>query len=174
QDENLRGFVNLLAAGENALVRLDLPAGENLKVEPIGARLSALADADTPVEAKFFDAAPSVDAQTQGQGFLFLVWGKANQSRFKPGAAVTGFIKMSGDSQPGVLVPRNAVVRFNGTTWIYLQTGEDNFARAEVALGSPLTDGWFVREGLKAQDKVVTVGAQQLLSEELKGQIGGD
>jgi hypothetical protein len=27
---------------------------------------------------------------------------------------------------------------------------------------------------LKAQDKVVVVGAQQLLSEELKGQIGGD
>jgi hypothetical protein len=29
-----------------------------------------------------------------------------------------------------------------------------------------------VREGLRPQDKVVIVGGQQLLSEELKGQIG--
>ena len=84
------------------------------------------------------------------------------------------FLKLAGDAQTGVLVPRNAVVRFNGAAWIYLQTGEENFSRVEVALGSPLTDGWFVRAGLKSQDKVVIVGAQQLLSEELKGQIGGD
>jgi hypothetical protein len=31
-----------------------------------------------------------------------------------------------------------------------------------------------VVSGLKPQDKVVIVGGQQLLSEELKGQIGGD
>jgi hypothetical protein len=71
-------------------------------------------------------------------------------------------------------VPHNAVLRFNGATWIYLQTGGDKFQREEVALETPVEGGWFVREGLKPQQKVVTVGAQQLLSEELKGQIGGD
>jgi hypothetical protein len=39
-------------------------------------------------------------------------------------------------------------------------------------LDSPLPNGWFVTKGLKAQDKVVTVGGQELLSEELKGQGG--
>jgi hypothetical protein len=34
----------------------------------------------------------------------------------------------------------------------------------------PLEKGWFVRETFKPEDKVVTVGAQQLMSEELKGQ----
>jgi len=42
----------------------------------------------------------------------------------------------------------------------------------EVALDRPLEDGWFVGSGLKADAKVVTPGAQQLLSEELKGQGG--
>jgi hypothetical protein len=43
-----------------------------------------------------------------------------------------------------------------------------------VSLGRPLADGWFVTEGFKAGDKLVLVGAQQLLSEELKGAGGGD
>ena len=104
----------------------------------------------------------------QGRGYLFLV--TPNPSRLAPGAAVTGFLSLPGEAQSGVAVPRDAVVRFNGATWVYVQTGEDTFQRTEVALDRPLENGWFVREGLKPQDKVVIVGAQQLLSEELKGQ----
>ena len=68
-------------------------------------------------------------------------------------------------------MPRETVVRFNGTTWVYVQTGDDTFQRTEAKLDRPLDKGWFVREGLKPQARVVSVGAQQLLSEELKGQI---
>ena len=64
------------------------------------------------------------------------------------------------------------MVRFGGATWIYLQTAEESFQRVEVTLDSPLQNGWFVGKGLKPQDKVVTVGGQELLSEELKGQGG--
>ena len=71
-----------------------------------------------------------------------------------------------------MVVPRNAVLRFNGATWVYLQTGGDTFQRTEVALEQPLENGWFVRQGMKAGDKVAVGGAQQLLSEELKGQLG--
>ena len=62
-------------------------------------------------------------------------------------------------------------MRFNGGTWVYLQNSADQFERREVQLDSPLPNGWFVTSGLKPQDKIVTTGAQQLLSEELKGQI---
>ena len=57
----------------------------------------------------------------------------------------------------------------NGATWIYLQTSEEKFQRTELALERPVEAGWFVRQGLKPEEKVVTAGAQQLLSEELKG-----
>jgi hypothetical protein len=68
-----------------------------------------------------------------------------------------------------VAVPRSAVLRFNGATWVYRQTSDETFERLEVALDRPLENGWFVREGLKPGEKLVTVGAQQILSEELKG-----
>jgi hypothetical protein len=153
-------------------VRIELPAGEFLKSDPSGARLVPLASGSQPIEARFVGAATAIDPQTQGQGFLFLV--ESNGARLVANAAVEGFIKLPGDAQSGVAVPRNSVIRFNGATWIYRQTGDETFQRTEVALDRPLDNGWFVREGLKPQDKVVTVGAQQLLSEELKGQIGGD
>jgi len=111
--------------------------------------------------------APMVDPQAQGQGFLLLV--SPNPTRLAPGAAVTGFLGLAGEPQSGVAAPREAIVRYNGGAWVYLQTGADTFTRVEVPLERPLENGWFVREGLKANDKVVTVGAQQLLSEELKG-----
>jgi len=169
--DDLPEFAQRLASGESALVRVELPAGEMLKSEPASARLVPVAGDNQPIEAKFVGAAAVMDPQTQGQGFLFLV--ESNQSRLVSGVAVTAFIKLTGDSQSGVSVPRNAILRFNGATWIYLQTGDQTFQRTEVSLDRPVSDGWFVREGLKPQDKVVTVGAQQLLSEELKGQGSG-
>ena len=165
-------LVQSLTTGDSALVRMDLPAGGSLKSEPAGARLVSLDENAAPIDAKFISAAPSVDPQTQAQGFLFLV--EANSSRLVPGAAVTGFLKLSGEAQAGVFVPRDAVLRFNGAAWVYIQAGPDDFSRTQVLLDRPVTEGWFEIKGLKPQQHIVTVGAQQLLSEELKGQLGGD
>jgi len=108
----------------------------------------------------------------QGRGFLLLI--SPNSLKLVPGLALTGLLSLPGEPRSGVLLPRSAVVRYNGATWIYLQTGEETFQRTQVALDSPLQDGWFVEKGLKPKDKVVTVGGQQLLSEELKGQGGAE
>ncbi len=170
--EDLAGLVRSLASGDSALVRIDLPPGGNLETPPESARLLSVGDESRPVEAQFVGVPPGVDPQTQGRGYLFLV--ETNQSRLVAGAAVTGFLKLSGAAQAGVTVPRSAVVRVNGATWVYLQNGGDEFERVEVALDRLLDSGWFVAKELKADAKIVTVGAQQLLSEELKGQGGGD
>ena len=49
---------------------------------------------------------------------------------------------------------------------------EELFERKDVALERPLADGWFVEDGLQPKQKIVVTGAQQLLSEELKGPEG--
>ena len=152
-------------------MRVDLPASEALSSAPSGARVVGLGLEAHPVPADYFGDAPAVDPLTQAHGYFFLV--TTNQPKLTPGMAVTAFVPAEGQTQTGVVVPRSAIVRFKGATWIYLQTSDKCFSRTEVALDRPLMDGWFVRGGLKAPDKVVTVGAQQLLSEELKGQIGG-
>ena len=69
-----------------------------------------------------------------------------------------------------MIVPQPAVVRQSGQTWVYVQIAEDQFARREVALEEPVADGWFTRS-LPGGSRVVSTGAQTLLSEEFKSQI---
>ena len=167
--KDLPAFVQSLSSLASVLVELDLPAGEAVNASPTGVRLLTLSDGSKPIEATLVGPAPMVDAQMQGRGFLCLV--APNSSHLAPGAAVTGLLTLPGGAESGVAVPREAVVRFNGAAWVYAQTGDDAFERKEIAVDRPLDQGWFVRDGLKPQDKVVTVGAQQLLSEELKNQL---
>jgi hypothetical protein len=165
--DELRMLVQSLVSLSNALVQLNIAAGETLPAVPTGGQILPLGTDSTPVGAKFLGPAPQIDPQMQGPGYLFLV--SPNSSRLTPGAAVAGYILLPGEPQSGVALPREAVVRYNGTAWVYRQTSEQTFVRTEVALQRPLTDGWFVRKGVKVQDKVATTGAQLLLSEELKG-----
>jgi len=158
-------FVKSLASREEALVRVDLPAGESLNRPPSSARLISLGDSEHPVAAEFFDTAPAVDPQTQGQGFLFLVGGKP--SGFSPNVAVTGYLKIPGEPLSGVIVPSSAVIRYQGKAWVYLQTGDKEFTRREIPLDRPGANGWFVPSGVTDKDRVVASGAQTILSEEL-------
>ena len=89
-----------------------------------------------------------------------------------PGAAVTGFIKVRGDPLQGVEVPGSAVVRHERRAWVYVQTGKARFTRRSIPLEHASGDGWFVSEGVGPSDRIVVSGAQVLLSEELKSQIG--
>ncbi|MFM2294060.1 MAG: hypothetical protein RLZZ350_473 [Verrucomicrobiota bacterium] len=154
--------LKLLAAGEAVLVQIALPGGDSLKSAPASARIASLNDAAKFVSADFFDAGAGVDPMTQQQSFLFL----AKQSSLTPGAAVTGFLKTGGAAVSGVTIPADAILRHDGKAWIYLQTGDDEFSRREITLDRATDGGWFTSE-LSATNKVVTSGAQMVLSTEL-------
>lgn len=166
---DLRDFVQSLSTGDMAFARIDLLAGEFLNSTPEHARLFPVSGETNAVEAEFVSPMPNVDAQTQGQGFLFLV--KSNQFHLAPGAAVVGYLTLAGEAQDGVLIPRNAAVRFSGKPWIYIENGNDAFTRREISEEQPLADGWFMKDAFKPGDRVVMTGAQMILSEEQKYQI---
>jgi hypothetical protein len=164
------GFVQSLISLETALVRVDLPMSEPLKANPTGARLLTLAGQS--LEAAFLGHAPGVDPQMQGRGFFFLL--KPNPARLAPGEAVTGFLKLPGEPLAGVMIPREAVVRTEGAGWVYLlKGGGETFIRTQIPLEHPTEAGWLVTKEVTADDYVVVLGAQQLLSVEQKGS-GGD
>jgi multidrug efflux pump subunit AcrA (membrane-fusion protein) len=167
--QDLAAFVKSLSSLESVLVELDVPAGEAVNAAPKAARLLSLTEDRRPIEAQLIGPAMSVDPQMQGKGFFCLV--VSNGTHLVPGQAVAGLLSLPGEAQSGVTLPRDAVVRFNGATWVYVQTSETTFERREAALERPLKEGWFVREGLKPEQKVVTAGAQELLSEELKNLV---
>ena len=153
---------------EAALVRVDVPAGEALPGKPTGAQLMPLTADAKPITAEYFGAATSTDPQLQGQGFLFLV--RSNTPAV--GAALTAQIQTDGTPVAGILVPARAIVRHEKEGWVYVQTGDDKFTRRVAELGRASGEGYFVTSGFAAGEKVVTTGAQLLLSEELKGQGG--
>jgi membrane fusion protein, multidrug efflux system len=161
----LPALVKALAALQAALVRVDVPAGEPLPGHPTGAQLLPLIADAHPIDAEYLGTATTTDPQFQGLGFLFLVHSNAPTA----GAALTGWIQTEGPRASGLLIPANAIVRHENQGWAYAQDGGDNFTRRQVALGRTWGDGYFVTSGFAAGEKVVTIGAQLLLSEELKG-----
>lgn len=158
-----------LAAQKASLVRVDVPAGEKLLGEPAAARIAALSAPEQWWEGKLLGAAVAVDPQTLGRGYLFLVKGPALAAQ----SVVTALLSLPGEEEKGVVIPRDSIVRHEGEAFIYVQSGDERFERHEIELEHPLAGGWFV-ENLKAGVKVVTTGAQQLLSEEFKAEGGGE
>jgi hypothetical protein len=148
---------------QNGLVRVDLPAGESLPENSGTARLVSLAEKAKPVMGDFFDALPTVDPQTQLRGLLFL----AKENSLKPGEAVTAYLQISGETQAGAIVPRSAVIRYEGAAWAYMQTDGTNFTRRLISLERPMENGWLVTTGVTAGENVVTTGAQTVFSDEL-------
>ena len=151
--------------GTAVLVRIDLPAGETLPASPPSARIVSLTDETKSVSGAFAGATVGMNPQTQSQGFFFLVEGRP----LPPGAAVTGFLKTSGEAVSGVIVPADAVLRYEGKGWIYVQTGDSQFLRTEIPLDRLTENGWFVSENLSATNRIVVIGAQTILSAEMSG-----
>ena len=71
-----------------------------------------------------------------------------------------------GAAEPGVLVPAAAALISAGKFWCYVETKPGTFVRTEFDPGRPVAEGYFVKEGISAGDKIVTAAAGQLLARE--------
>lgn len=157
-----------VARFDKLLARVDVPAGETIAPGLTSASIVPLGNDAKPLTGERVGYAASVDPKTQGQPFVFRVTDSSGALR--PGLSVTAYLETPGPARSGAVVPRSAVIWQAGKTWVYVQTDKEKFARREVVLEDPASDGWFTRS-LKPGDKVVTRGAQMMLSEEFKSQI---
>ena len=159
-------LVHDLVRGQSGLIRVNLPLGERLDALPIAARFATLGFEDRPFEGTFLGLAPSVDPRLPGHGYLFLV----ESAPPPPNTPVVGWLPQSGNPDTRVVAPSASLLRFQGAVFVYRREDKDTFQRVEVALDYPVENGWLVKGGLRVDDAVVTTGAQQLLSEEFKGE----
>ena len=74
----------------------------------------------------------------------------------------------SGSTVDGVVIPRTAVVSWQGRAWVYVRTTPETFTRREVTTNNSTGAGFFQSEGFSAGDEVVVTGPQMLLSEEFR------
>jgi len=157
-----------VARFDKLFARVDVPAGEIVAPDLTTASIVPLGHDAKPLTGERVGFAVSVDPKTQGQPFVFRVTDTSGALR--PGLSVTAYLEAPGPARNGAVVPRSAVIWQTGKSWVYVQTEKEKFARREVELEDPASGGWFTRS-LTPGDKVVTRGAQMLLSEEFKSQI---
>jgi hypothetical protein len=172
QDE-LAALVRALVAREVAVARIDLSVGEAASVHPTGARVAALGDeAEEARDALVLGPAPDADPVTQGRGFLVRI----DRMPWPPGTALVGFLALGDRPTSGVLVPRSALVRYEGRIFVYVERPDDinTIERRSIEVAEMTRDGAFIDAGLAAGEQVIVVGAQELLSTELAGAISED
>ena len=160
---NLAAYAQRLQTDDIALVKLSLPSGTFPNPLPGAATIYFFNDDTSSIAADFADDL-GIDPATQVQTLLFSV-----NKKMPPSAAVTGFLKTSGEPVGGVIVPSSAVLRHEGKGWVYVQTETNQFVRVEIPLDRLTDSGWFVSENLSATNRIVVTGAQTVLSAELSG-----
>ncbi len=117
--------------------------------------------------AEFISSLPQLDPRIQGRSLLYMT---PSRPDLTPGLSLSVHLP-AGPVRQGVVIPSGAVVWLQGRPWCYVEQQSSRFVRREVATANPLPDGWFVVEGFRADERVVTVGAQTLLSEEFRSQV---
>ncbi len=151
-----------LLSGRMAVLRVTLPAEFG---DAAPARITVDAADGRPVPAQKLSASPVADPSVQGIPWLYAA------DRALPVGARTGVnVPSPVPAAPTLVIPERAVIWYGGQTWAYVQTAPDRFTRRYVPAGGESGQGFAVTAGFRAGDRVVTQGAQLLLSEELKPQ----
>ncbi|MCC7376873.1 MAG: hypothetical protein IT581_19600 [Verrucomicrobiales bacterium] len=161
-------LADALGRQQFALIRVDVAFADLSHGEPLEARVAPLTDSAHPEPADILGPAAAANPQWQGRGLLLL----QRIRPLSPGTAVKAWLTLPGESESGIEVPREAVLRHEGALIAYHQIDDVSFVRVPIHSDRRTAAGWWVSSGLSAGDRLVTVGAQILLSEELKGRGG--
>jgi len=159
-----------LAARQQVLVQVMLPASVSLPQPPTKARLQA-SDGRFHV-ATFISPSLRADPRLQGASVFYA----AGAEGLLPGMVVTAYLP-TGAAVQGAVIPSSAIVWWRGQPWAYARVQPSRFVRLAVPTGNPVDGGWFVPKGFAKGAPIVQTGAQLLLSEEQRSQIssgGGD
>ena len=159
-----------LADGEIKLVRVTFPLGSLGAETParlLLAHLNAANSAKSWTSMSIWGA--PADATVPGKSFFTLLKGSdaGEGERLLVWAPV-------GAPESGVLIPAAAVVISGGKYWCYLERKPGVFVRTELDASMPLADGYFVKEGVAPNDKVVTNSAGLLLARETNPSSAAD
>jgi hypothetical protein len=157
-----------LVENQVALIQITLPFSARTPVNGSHVSIAPTAALAKRVEARYLSPAPNTNLAMQGKTYFY--YAKADFLRAGMTIKVLDFT--ANNSAPeGVMIPNNAVVWYAGRPWVYQKTSETTFMRLPINNDHEIEDGWFYQGALKANDLVVTSGAQLLLSEEFKYQI---
>ncbi|MDQ2775358.1 MAG: HlyD family efflux transporter periplasmic adaptor subunit [Acidobacteriota bacterium] len=161
-----------VASFNHLLARLYVPPGQTIDGSVLRATIMPTGGGNDAIPARRVSLAASIDPKYQGEILLFRL--SQSKAQLRPGQAVTARLAMPGPEEHGVLIPSRAILRYQGQTWVYVQTEAGEFVRRAVTLDHPARGGWLVTSGFQPDQQVVVSGGQVLLSEEMKSQLESD
>ena len=155
--------LSALASGQAKLIRATFPlgsVGDSLPSSVRFTRINTTQVGGNSWQSRSVWYAPA-DASVPGRSFFAIL--KGNE-------VIEGDHLMAwapiGAPESGVLVPASAAVISAGKFWCYIEEKPGTFVRTEFDPGRPTPDGYFVKDGISAGDKIVTASAGQLLARE--------
>jgi hypothetical protein len=158
-DARRRSLIHALSQGKAALVEIDSPSNEGQE----GARSVDIDIGSGSVGAVVIGHSRNAEPRLQSSGLLALVSGPS-AILFSNGLTQSAHINAP-VATAGVVVPRSALLRDQGTDWVYVRSG-DSFARRQVQGAVPQADGYFVAQGLRPGEAVVVRGVAALFAAE--------
>ena len=149
-----------LSSGQAALVHVDTPSNEG----QAGARTVDVDVGSDSIHGVVLGPARTAEPRLQSSGLIVEVTGKS-AILLSVGLTQSAHIN-SASSTPGVIIPRSAVIRFEGSDWAYVRTAPDRFERRLMQDPAPVDKGLFVASGFGPSEAVVVRGAAELFAVE--------
>ena len=159
-DARRRALIKALSDGQAALVHIDTPNNEG---QP-QARSVEIDIGDGQAHGELMGAARQAEPRLQSSGLIAVVRGKS-AILLSIGLIQSAHINTPA-SAPGVVIPRSAVIRFNGSDWAYVRHGQQGFERRRLEDPTAGESGLFVTKGFSAGDELVVQGAAELFGAE--------
>jgi len=152
---------------KSQLLQITLPADRRLLPDSHIIYIDEHGQRDTAIKAELISASPGIDPTSQGERYFFKTEGRI----IAFGTHITAWIANDGQQMAGVIVPKSAVVWHMDQPLVFIKESNDQFSRRALTEYKRLKEGFFVTGDLRANDDIVTTGAQTLLSQHLKALI---
>lgn len=160
-DAQRERLVEGLSAGRLALVHVDTPSNAG----QAGAHQVKIDVGTDSVSGVVLGPARAAEPRLQSSGLIVEVSG-ASAILLSVGLTQSAHIE-SGSPQSGVILPRGALVRYQGATWAYVVVAPGRFERRLAPDGQAVDDGLFVTSGFKPGEAVASSGVSGLFAADL-------
>ncbi len=120
------------------------------------------------ITAKPLTVAARADRQTRGLSMLYLI---NNAGALRPGMAITAKVPETRQAVAMVIIPRSAVVWWQGEQWIYIARGGGVFAMRELIDPKSVPGGYAISDLSLRAARIVSHGAQLLLTMQLSSTL---
>ena len=162
-DARRQALVDALSRGRAALVQVDTPDSQG----QAGARAVEIDIGSGSVRAPVLGPSRTAEARLQSSGLIALVTGP-QAVLFSVGLTQSARIDQP-SRQTGVLLPRAALIRYEGSDWAYVLRAPGRFERRQVQSPAAEKDGDFVAQGFRAGEQVAVGGVAALFAAEQGG-----